>query len=175
MRVLPQVAVLRDIPLLQIPQRIQRQRNPCLQLRRFCSSLTELPILIQSRNTGPLVTPTCAGTTYTIDPADDCNTIARSQGIGTGWLLIDNDLPLYCHEFPSSGELCLINKCSTTTVPGNSTCEMIADSHNITEAQLKSWNPVSIMRLFKLVRGKKLIHTLGTGRRLPQLAPDEWA
>ncbi|RPA74132.1 hypothetical protein BJ508DRAFT_333374 [Ascobolus immersus RN42] len=102
---------------------------------------TPTPTVVPS-TTGSKPSPTCSGTTYTINAGDDCNSIARSQGIGTAWLLIDNNLSSYCYAFPTSGELCLVNRCNTATVPANSTCETIADSYNVTEAQLKAWNPV---------------------------------
>ncbi|EKG15791.1 Peptidoglycan-binding Lysin subgroup [Macrophomina phaseolina MS6] len=91
----------------------------------------------------PTVTPTpCAGTTYAIQPADDCYSISTAQGIGTAWLLSDNDLPAWCAEFPTSGDLCLTNTCNVVTVQGDDTCKSIAKAANITEAQLHAWNPI---------------------------------
>ena len=87
-------------------------------------------------------TPTCAGKTYQIQPADDCHSISLAQKIGTNWLLTDNLLPAYCANFPKNGTLCLVNTCDTYTVKANETCSTIAASHNVTLAQLLSWNPV---------------------------------
>ena len=87
-------------------------------------------------------TPTCAGKTYQIQPGDDCHSISLAQRIGTNWLLTDNSLPAYCANFPTKGTLCIVNTCSTYTVRTNDTCKAIAASHNVTLAQLLSWNPI---------------------------------
>ncbi|ORY64855.1 uncharacterized protein BCR38DRAFT_431162 [Pseudomassariella vexata] len=84
---------------------------------------------------------TCAGKIYDIQAGDDCHSVSISQGIGTAWLLSDNNLAAFCTDFPSSGSLCLVNTCSVYTVQANDTCKGIARSANITEAALKSWNP----------------------------------
>ena len=84
----------------------------------------------------------CEGSTYTIQASDDCYTISRSQGVGTNWLLADNNLEAFCTNFPAAGtSLCITNKCTTVTVPVNATCEAMAAAANITEAQLIAWNP----------------------------------
>ncbi|KAF8457847.1 hypothetical protein BDZ91DRAFT_785929 [Kalaharituber pfeilii] len=83
----------------------------------------------------------CAGTTYQIQPGDTCHSVSTSQGIGTAWLLMDNDLAAACADFPTSGSLCLVNTCSVYTVAQNDTCDSISSAHNITLAQFKSWNP----------------------------------
>ncbi|KAK4210390.1 hypothetical protein QBC37DRAFT_292564 [Rhypophila decipiens] len=90
----------------------------------------------------PTETPSCDGTTYTIQAGDTCQSISLAQGIGTAWLLMDNSLPAWCDKFPTSGTLCLENKCEVVTVPANATCHSIAKSANITEVQLKAWNVV---------------------------------
>ncbi|KAL8693835.1 MAG: hypothetical protein Q9224_003679 [Gallowayella concinna] len=88
-------------------------------------------------------TPTaCLGKTYSIQATDDCHAISKSQGIGTGWLLIDNQLPAYCAEFPKTGSLCLLNTCQVYSVEKGDTCKSIAVAHNITTPQLVAWNPV---------------------------------
>ncbi|CAG8971987.1 hypothetical protein HYALB_00003325 [Hymenoscyphus albidus] len=83
----------------------------------------------------------CTGKTYAITSGDSCYSISKSQGIGTAWLLSDNNLGAYCSDFPSSGNLCLTNTCDTVEVGVNSTCKEIAKAANITESQLKAWNP----------------------------------
>ncbi|MCJ1355898.1 MAG: hypothetical protein MMC33_005890 [Icmadophila ericetorum] len=91
----------------------------------------------------PTITSTpCTGRLYNIQPSDSCESISKSQGIGTSWLLTDNDLPAYCAEFPSSGTLCLQNTCQTYTVQGNDTCTAIASAQNVTYAQILAWNPI---------------------------------
>lgn len=94
----------------------------------------------------PTPTPTCAGTTYTIQPGDNCHSISLSQGIGTEWLILENDLAAFCHDFPTEGELCLVNTCTVHTVLESDTCKSIAKANDITEAQLRAWNPVSLTR-----------------------------
>jgi LysM repeat protein len=84
----------------------------------------------------------CEGSTYTIKASDDCYTISKSQGVGTNWLLADNDLEAFCTDFPAAGSsLCITNQCTTVTVPTNATCEAVAAAANITETQLIAWNP----------------------------------
>ncbi|EAS33736.3 LysM domain-containing protein [Coccidioides immitis RS] len=91
----------------------------------------------------PVVTPApCMGKKYSIQPGDDCYSISRSQGVGTAWLLSDNNLASYCDDFPTSGDLCIVNTCKTYTVKPKDTCGGIAKSANITIPQLKAWNPI---------------------------------
>lgn len=91
-------------------------------------------------------TPTsCTSKTYTIKASDDCYSISKTQGIGTAWLLSDNNLAAYCADFPPSGSLCLINTCMVYEVATDDTCEGIAKAAKITVAQLKAWNPVSFI------------------------------
>ncbi|KAF2126083.1 carbohydrate-binding module family 50 protein [Dothidotthia symphoricarpi CBS 119687] len=90
-------------------------------------------------------TPTpssCAGKKYTVASGDDCYKVSKTNGIGTAWLLSDNNLAAYCSEFPTSGELCIQNTCEIYTVNTTDTCESMAKSNNITIAQLKAWNPI---------------------------------
>ncbi|KAK6220001.1 LysM domain-containing protein [Colletotrichum tabaci] len=84
----------------------------------------------------------CGGTRYAIQSGDDCYSISKAQGVGTAWLLADNNLAAYCADFPTSGSLCITNKCDTVTVGVNQTCVTIADVAGITETQLKAWNLV---------------------------------
>jgi LysM repeat protein len=92
----------------------------------------------------PTPQPTCAGKSYTIQSGDTCYSVSKSQQIGTGWLITDNNLNAYCADFPSSGTLCLINTCKTVTVQENETCEAIAQNNEVTVPQLKAWNLVCI-------------------------------
>ncbi|RMZ83680.1 hypothetical protein DV738_g1034, partial [Chaetothyriales sp. CBS 135597] len=102
---------------------------------------TKTASLITTTLTVPSSTPTCTGTVYSIQPGDDCHKISLAQGIGTEWLLLDNDLFASCHNFPTQGELCLINTCTVYTVLETDTCAAIAKMHSITESQLRAWNP----------------------------------
>lgn len=86
--------------------------------------------------------PTCAGETYQIKAGDDCHSISVSQGIGTDWLLRDNNLNAFCADFPLFGDLCLSNTCEVYTVNEGDTCKSIAKEFGASEAQLKAWNPV---------------------------------
>lgn len=105
---------------------------PCEILTKLCSPAA------------PTASPVaCSGTTYQIQAGDDCHSISIAQGISTAWLLTDNDLASSCSNFPTSGELCLVNSCPVYTVQTNDTCKAIAKAHNATEAQISSWNPVS--------------------------------
>ncbi|PVH71894.1 carbohydrate-binding module family 50 protein [Cadophora sp. DSE1049] len=85
---------------------------------------------------------TCSGATYQIQGGDDCYGISKAQGVGTAWILADNNLAAYCADFPTSGNLCITNTCKTVTVAKNTTCSAIAASAGISEMQLLAWNPV---------------------------------
>lgn len=122
----------------------------------------------------------CDGSNYTIKSSDDCNTISKSQGVGTAWLLADNNLDAYCANFPISGTLCITNKCTTVTVGINDTCSSLAAAANITETQFHAWNPVINTACSNLSRmngtevcvdapGRKFIPPTGTD--LPPLTP----
>ncbi|GAP91634.2 hypothetical protein SAMD00023353_6400110 [Rosellinia necatrix] len=111
------------------------------------TSTLDIPTLT-SPTPGP--TPTCTGETYSIQPGDTCLSISTSQGVGTGWLLDDNNLSAWCYDFPSTGNLCINNPCTVHTVQANDTCRGIARGANITETQLKSWNPIINLGCYNL-------------------------
>jgi LysM repeat protein len=105
-------------------------------------TISTLPVTTTTPSS-PTPKPTCAGKTYAIQSGDTCYSVSKSQQIGTGWLITDNNLNAYCADFPSSGILCLVNTCKTVTVQENETCEAIAQRNSITVPQLKAWNLVS--------------------------------
>lgn len=80
---------------------------------------------------------------YAVQSGDDCHSVSLSQGIGTAWLLMDNNLPAWCESFPTGGTLCLVNKCDVVTVQAGDSCHSIAHAASITDVQLKAWNLVS--------------------------------
>ncbi|KAL8659924.1 MAG: hypothetical protein Q9202_006879 [Teloschistes flavicans] len=111
------------------------------QAKTSSCSITGYPLTTPTIATTP--TPTaCSGKTYAIQGGDDCYSISKSQGIGTGWLLYDNDLQAYCSEFPKTGNLCLINTCKVYSVKQNDTCTSIAAAQNVTVPQIVGWNPI---------------------------------
>lgn len=65
---------------------------------------------------------------------------------------MNNNLQAYCADFPTSGKLCLQDTCQVYTLKHNETCDGIADAHNITVAQLQSWNPVISSGCYNLNR-----------------------
>ncbi|KAL8350544.1 hypothetical protein RB598_005716 [Gaeumannomyces tritici] len=102
--------------------------------------------------TGAQPTPTCAGSTYAVQAGDTCLSISQSQSIGTGWLVDDNNLGAWCSDFPAPGtSLCIANKCQVYTLqPNETSCAAIARRSNITEAQLKAWNPIIDLGCYNL-------------------------
>ena len=98
-------------------------------------------------SSGPPATPTCAGDTYTIQPGDTCRSVSLAESIGTAWLLSDNQLMAGCVDFPTTGTLCLVNTCEVHTVLETDTCESIAALYEITDTQLRSFNPVGSLAL----------------------------
>ncbi|KAI1776335.1 LysM domain-containing protein [Hypoxylon cercidicola] len=103
--------------------------------------LTKTPLTLFSPTEYVPATPTCAGKTYQIQSGDDCHSISSSQGIGTDWLLADNALTAACLDFPSTGELCLVNTCEVYTVVEGDTCASITKEFGINESQFRAWNP----------------------------------
>ncbi|GAW17906.1 hypothetical protein ANO14919_073750 [Xylariales sp. No.14919] len=93
----------------------------------------------------PTITDTpaeCTGSIYSLKSGDTCQSVSRSQSVGTAWLLADNGLRAFCADFPESGDLCIQNTCQTYTVQANDTCVSIAKAHNISQVQLYTWNPI---------------------------------
>ena len=104
--------------------------------------------------------PTCTGSTYSIKTGDTCNSVALSQGTATWYLLLDNSLPAYCADFPTTGSLCewallkyhvacaladfvqgINHPCKSYTVKNGDTCTSVASSNNVTTTQLLTYNP----------------------------------
>ncbi|ETS74812.1 hypothetical protein PFICI_13296 [Pestalotiopsis fici W106-1] len=128
--------------------------------------------LLTPTSTVPTATPTCAGSVYTIQPSDDCHSISLSQGIGTEWLIIDNSLVAFCHDFPTEGELCLVNTCDVYTVLESDTCKSIVRQHGITDSQLRAWNPsinAGCYNLDQMIGDQICVSKPGT----PYVAPSE--
>lgn len=90
----------------------------------------------------PPPTPTCGGTTYTIQPGDTCQSISLSEEVGTGWLLFDNGLQAHCANFPATGELCIQSTCTIYQVQTDDTCASIAAAEGVSAVQIELWNPV---------------------------------
>lgn len=80
----------------------------------------------------------CTGSSYPIKTDDTCRSISESQGVGTAWLLYNNNLPAFCSDFPTSGSLCIQDKCSIYTVRVNDTCLGIASARNLSQVQLNT-------------------------------------
>ncbi|OQE21289.1 hypothetical protein PENSTE_c012G04241 [Penicillium steckii] len=53
---------------------------------------------------------------------------------------MDNNLPSHCRKFPKNGSLCIKNKCEVYTVKTGDTCSTVANAHNISTVQLRSYN-----------------------------------
>lgn len=85
---------------------------------------------------------------YTIQTGDTCHGIALSQSVSVENLIRRNNLYAWCHNFPTSGTLCIpqADKCDVYTVQEDDTCQSIVedyiddDSDDVTIAQLLSWN-----------------------------------
>ncbi|KAF1360095.1 hypothetical protein EJ07DRAFT_10620, partial [Lizonia empirigonia] len=84
----------------------------------------------------------CSGKIYSIKAGDTCRSISEAQGMGTSWLLANNNLAPFCAKFPKSGDLCISNTCKTYVVQANDTCLDIAKSNRLSQVQLYTWNPV---------------------------------
>ncbi|BAE54678.1 unnamed protein product [Aspergillus oryzae RIB40] len=89
-------------------------------------------------------TPTATGSTgtmYSIKPTDDFYSIPKSQSVGTDQLLRSNGLSYVQDKFPTTGTLCIENKCQTHVLAPNDTCASIAAAADIWQVQLLTWNP----------------------------------
>ncbi|PLB54895.1 hypothetical protein P170DRAFT_470329 [Aspergillus steynii IBT 23096] len=123
-------------------------RSSYTALTKSCSK-TGFPLApstsLPSPSTSKITSPTpsvCSGKTYNIRSGDTCQSISKSQGVGTAQLLVDNGLEAYCKDCPSQGELCIDRTCTTHTVAANETCVDIGRKHVITQVQLTTWNPI---------------------------------
>ncbi|OJZ87904.1 carbohydrate-binding module family 50 protein [Aspergillus luchuensis CBS 106.47] len=105
------------------------------------TTTTLLSSYIATSASATATTAGCSGLSYAIQSGDTCTSISLSEGIGTTWLLIDNNLPAYCADFPADGTLCLINTCEVYTVRSGDTCDSVAAAHNLTGVQLQAYNP----------------------------------
>ena len=78
---------------------------------------------------------------YSIKPTDDFYSIPKSQSVGTDQLLRSNGLSYVQDKFPTTGTLCIENKCQTHVLAPNDTCASIAAAAGIWQVQLLTWNP----------------------------------
>ncbi|TFK66093.1 hypothetical protein BDN72DRAFT_889204 [Pluteus cervinus] len=120
---------------------IYESKTSSCKVTGYPLTTTDLDFFTPTSTVASTPTP-CAGSTYKIQPGNDCKSISKSQRIGTAWLLTDNGLTAWCENFPTNGTLCLQNPCNTYTLQQNDTCASVAKAHNISTTQLISWNPI---------------------------------
>ncbi|KAJ0424778.1 hypothetical protein BJY00DRAFT_308683 [Aspergillus carlsbadensis] len=85
----------------------------------------------------------CTGS-YTVQEADDCNSVALALGVSTYDLLYSNGLDIYCQNFAAAvnSTLCIPPLCDTHVWQGSDSCESVAASlDGVTVPELLSWNP----------------------------------
>ncbi|KAK7981402.1 hypothetical protein PG988_003640 [Apiospora saccharicola] len=95
--------------------------------------------------TGPIPTPTCRGTEYTIQENDSCVSISMNKNVPTYDLIDQNRLNVGCDNLPATGgTLCIPAGpvCKTHQLGTDDTCESLMTSWNVTLAQVLSWNPM---------------------------------
>ncbi|KAF2719531.1 carbohydrate-binding module family 50 protein [Polychaeton citri CBS 116435] len=81
---------------------------------------------------------------YTVQPADDCNSVAKALNVSTYSLLYDNNLDLYCENFATmiGKTLCKPAQCATYTWQANDTCNSVVRGFSgMTLTQFQAWNP----------------------------------
>ncbi|CDM37952.1 hypothetical protein DTO013E5_10197 [Penicillium roqueforti] len=81
---------------------------------------------------------------YQVKETDDCNSVAKSLGVSTYYLLQTNDLDLYCQNFAAkvNQTLCVPSQCTTHTWQADDTCDSVVGGlANVTLPQFFSWNP----------------------------------
>ncbi|CAF9933065.1 MAG: hypothetical protein HETSPECPRED_008521 [Heterodermia speciosa] len=139
-----------DGPLLIASSLYQSKTTSC-SITGYPLTTSVLSYATPSLTSTP-ISNACSGKTYAIQGGDDCYSISKLQGIGTGWLLYDNNLQAYCSEFPKTGNLCLINTCKIYSVREHDTCASIAAAQNVTVPQIVGWNPVSILFFAESIR-----------------------
>jgi hypothetical protein len=87
--------------------------------------------------------PMCTGS-YTVQPTDNCNSVAQSLNISTYNLLYDNNLDLYCQNFAAAvnTSLCIPPTCNLYTWQAIDTCASVVSSYpGMTIPQFLAWNP----------------------------------
>ncbi|KAF7535861.1 hypothetical protein G7054_g5004 [Neopestalotiopsis clavispora] len=130
-----------DGPKLRSMSLYESKTSSCGINNAPLTTTSESIVLSTATTTATTASPTCAGSTYTVQTGDDCISVSRAQSIATFWLLLDNDLLAGCSNFPEQGDLCLVNKCTTYTVLESDTCATIIKANGISDAQLRAWNP----------------------------------
>ncbi|KAJ5136402.1 hypothetical protein N7448_004956 [Penicillium atrosanguineum] len=88
-------------------------------------------------------TPSCSSY-YQVKQIDDCNSVAKSLGVSTYYLLQANNLDLYCQNFAAkvNQTLCVPAQCTTYTWQADDTCDSVVGGLvNVTLPQFFSWNP----------------------------------
>lgn len=96
-----------------------------------------------SAMTTTTATPSCANY-YQVKETDDCNSVAKSLGVSTYYLLQANNLDLYCQNFAAkvNQTLCVPSQCTTYTWQADDTCDSVVGGlANVTLPQFFSWNP----------------------------------
>lgn len=86
-------------------------------------------------------TSTCAGTSYTVQEGDSCDSIALANSIATDRFITKNGLDLNCTTLKVGNEICLGASCALYQVQANDTCDSILANHTFYLTQLLSWNP----------------------------------
>ncbi|OLN88298.1 LysM domain-containing protein-like protein 2 [Colletotrichum chlorophyti] len=91
----------------------------------------------------PSPTPTCRGTTITVQESDTCESISEANDVATDRMIADNYLDYSCHELKAGMGLCIQDTCKTAKIQEGQTCEAISRNNGFTVVQLTSWNPTS--------------------------------
>lgn len=83
----------------------------------------------------------CEGAMYNIRAGDTMNSVALAQNMSTEYLLVRNALSYNETGFPTTGQLCIQNKCAVHVVKASDDCYNLVRTYGINFAQLRAWNP----------------------------------
>ena len=86
----------------------------------------------------------CTGS-YTPQPSNNCNSVAKAMNVSTYSMLYANELNIYCQNFNaainSSASLCTPPTCKTYTWGPYDTCNAVASQYGISFTHFLAWNP----------------------------------
>lgn len=103
------------------------------------TNMTALPGYGISNTSTP---PGClSGNTYSVVTGDDCGTIAQSNSVATGTLIVLNQLLPDCSDLQIGQALCLPQTCTTYIVQANDTCYSIGSTYDLLLPEILGYNP----------------------------------
>ncbi|EEU38110.1 uncharacterized protein NECHADRAFT_84350 [Fusarium vanettenii 77-13-4] len=100
----------------------------------------------------------CRGTTHTVKPGDDCDSIANAFGIAIDRFQTENGIDTKCQSMKQGDQVCIGLSCDLRQVQSNETCKDFIREYNFSLTEFLSWNPIihSSCNNFASLRGRTI-------------------